>query len=280
MNLAGAAMRLQCDWNFMANNYRLTISYDGTRYYGWEHQPNTDMTIQGKIETVLARMLMGEKIGAAADNADAEQIKEYIPEVLCAGRTDAGVHAEAMIASVRLATDKTPAEIKDYLNHYLPDDICIKDLVVAGDRFHARYNACGKTYRYRCYIGDTKPIFDRKYVYTLEQKPDVAAMKKAAALLIGEHDFRSFCSNPKMKKSTVRLVDRIDIVVEGDYLSLTYHGSGFLQYMVRIMTGTLLEVGWGKRTPESMTQLLEAKDRRLAGETAPAQGLTMVKVDY
>lgn len=263
----------------MIKNYRLTISYDGTRYFGWEHQPNTDMTIQGKIEIVLARMLVGEKYGEAADK-DEELVKSNIPEVLCAGRTDAGVHAEAMIASVRLNTDYSPEEIRDYANRYLPDDICIREAVVAGDRFHARYNACGKTYRYRCYIGDTKPIFDRKYVYVLDKKPDVGEMKKAAALLLGEHDFRSFCSNPKMKKSTVRLVDRIDIVQDGDYLSLTYHGSGFLQYMVRIMTGTLLEVGWGKRSADSMTELLAAKDRRLAGETAPAQGLTMVKVDY
>lgn len=262
---------------FMTVNYRLTISYDGTRYFGWEHQPNTDMTIQGKIEIVLARMLMGER-GLEPDTPEA--IKKWIPEVLCAGRTDAGVHAEAMIASVRLDTVYAPEEIREYLNKYLPDDICIRELVIAGDRFHARYNACGKTYRYRCYIGSTKPIFDRKYVYTLDKKPNVEQMRKAASLLIGEHDFRSFCSNPKMKKSTVRLVDRIDIVTEGDYLSLTYHGSGFLQYMVRIMTGTLLEVGWGKRTAESMTELLEARDRRLAGETAPAQGLTMVKVDY
>lgn len=263
----------------MVKNYRFTISYDGTRYYGWEHQPNTDMTIQGKIELVLARMLVGEKSNENSDNYE-EIVKANIPELLCAGRTDAGVHAEAMIASVKMDTVLSPEEIRDYVNRYLPDDICIKDVAVAGDRFHARYNACGKTYRYRCYIGDTKPIFDRKYVYTLDKKPNVEQMKKAAELLIGEHDFRAFCSNPKMKKSTVRLVDRIDIAVDGDYLSITYHGSGFLQYMVRIMTGTLLEVGWGKRTAESMTELLEAKDRRLAGETAPAQGLTMVKVDY
>jgi len=261
----------------MVRNYRLTISYDGTRYYGWEHQPNTEMTIQGKIEMVLAKMLVGEKYG---EDTDEELIRNNIPEVLCAGRTDAGVHAEAMIANVRLDSDYSPEEIRDYTNRYLPDDICIREVVVGGERFHARYNACGKTYRYRCYIGDTKPIFDRKYVYTLDKKPDVEQMKKAAEILKGEHDFRSFCSNPKMKKSTVRLVDKIDIAVEGEYLSFTYHGSGFLQYMVRIMTGTLLEVGWGKRTPESMAELLAAKDRRLAGETAPAQGLTMVKVDY
>lgn len=252
----------------MTNNYRLTISYDGTRYYGWEHQPGNDMTIQGKLETVLARMLYGE---------DAQG---RIPEILGAGRTDAGVHAEAMIANVRMDTEMSEEEIRDYLNRYLPDDICVKDVCIAGDRFHARYNARGKTYRYRCYIGKTKPVFDRKYVYVLDDTPDINKMKEAASLLMGEHDYRSFCSNPKMKKSTVRIVDRIDIVRQGDYLTLTYHGTGFLQYMVRILTGTLLEVGFGKRTPESMTELLEAKDRRLAGETAPACGLTMVKVDY
>ena len=257
------------------NNYRLTISYDGTRYYGWEHQPNTDMTIQGKIENVLARMEIGD---GDADIATSELV---IPEVICAGRTDAGVHAEAMIASVRLSTDKSEDEIRDYLNKYLPDDICIKNVAIAGDRFHARYNARGKTYRYKCYIGKNKPLFDRKYVYDLNNVSlDITAMKRAAEILIGEHDFKSFCSNPKMKKSTVRIVDKIDIACKDDYLSLTFHGTGFLQYMVRILTGTLLEVGMGKRTPESMHDLLEAKDRRLAGETAPACGLTMVKVDY
>ena len=246
----------------MKTNYRMTISYDGTRYFGWEHQPNTDMTIQGKIEAVLSR-LTGTSV-----------------EVLGAGRTDAGVHAKAMVANCFLDTDKTPEEIKDYLNEYLPEDIAITDLVIAGDRFHSRYNALGKTYRYTCYIGKDKPVFDRKYVYTLEGRPNIDTMKSAAAYLTGEHDFASFCSNPKMKKSTVRNVDRIEILANGDYLVFTFHGSGFLQHMVRILTGTLLEVGFGKRTPESMLTLLEAKDRKLAGPTAPACGLCLMQVDY
>lgn len=246
----------------MKTNYRMTISYDGTRYFGWEHQPNTDMTIQGKIEAVLSR-LTGTSV-----------------EVLGAGRTDAGVHAKAMVANCFLDTDKTPEEIKDYLNEYLPEDIAITDLVIAGDRFHSRYNALGKTYRYTCYIGKDKPVFDRKYVYTLEGRPNIDTMKSAAAYLTGEHDFASFCSNPKMKKSTVRNVDRIEILANGDYLVFTFHGSGFLQHMVRILTGTLLEVGFGKRTPESMLTLLEAKDRKLAGPTAPACGLCLIQVDY
>lgn len=249
----------------MKRNYKLTIAYDGSRYQGWEHQPDTEMTIQGKIETVLARML---------------DLEGAVPEVLSAGRTDAGVHAEAMIASVWMDTALPPEEIRAYCNRYLPDDICIREVQIAGDRFHARYNAIGKTYRYVCYAGPEKPIFDRKYVYVLEEKPDIEAMRSAAALLLGEHDFASFCGNAKMKKSTVRNVDSIDIVTDGPYIRITYHGSGFLQYMVRILTGTLLEVGFGKRTPESMTALIEARDRKLAGATAPACGLTMVKVDY
>ena len=110
--------------------------------------------------------------------------------------------------------------------------------------------------------------------------PDVDAMKEAASHLMGTHDFASFCGNPKMKKSTVRMVDRIDIEKSGDYLRLTYHGSGFLQYMVRILTGTLLEVGFGQRSPQSIPELIEAKNRSLAGPTAPAKGLCLLKVDY
>ena len=292
----------------MKQNYKFTISYDGTRYQGWERQPSTDMTIQGKLEAVLSRMAASAGTDAARNmktvrNTDAAgedpavigmkhngpadvTIKEEIPvaerriEVIGAGRTDAGVHARAMIANAFIDVSMDPEEIRDYMNRYLPDDICIKEVRIASDRFHSRYNATGKTYRYTCYTGSVKPVFDRKYVYYMEETPDLDRMKRAAELLKGEHDFKSFCSNPKMKKSTVRKVDRIDIVKKGPYITFTYHGTGFLQYMVRIMTGTLLEVGLGKRAPESMTELLEARDRRIAGATAPAMGLTMISVDY
>ena len=246
----------------MKKNYRLTIQYDGTRYFGWEHQPNTDMTIQGKIETVLSKL------------------EEKEVEVIGAGRTDAGVHARAMIANCFLETTLSPVEIRDYLNRYLPEDICVSDVAEAGERFHSRYNAIGKTYRYTCYIGNSKPVFDRKYVYVLEGRPNIDKMKSAASYLMGEHDFKAFCSNPKMKKSTVRCVDKIEITANGDYLIFTFHGTGFLQHMVRILTGTLLEVGFEKRTPESMLSLLEEKDRTKAGPTAPACGLCMMQVDY
>lgn len=246
----------------MKQNYKMIITYDGTRYNGWAAQVTTDMTIQGKLEHVLSEMT-GVEV-----------------QVIGAGRTDAGVHAKAMTCNAHFDTEMTVEEIRDYMNHYLPDDICVREVRVASDRFHSRYNAVGKTYCYTCFIGKLKPVFDKKYVYIPPEIPDVEQMRKAAAYLIGQHDFASFCGNAKMKKSTIREVDQIDIVQNGEYLTLTYHGTGFLQYMVRIMTGTLLEVGMGRRTPESMVELLEAKNRKLAGFTAPPQGLCLVEVDY
>lgn len=246
----------------MAQNYKMIISYDGTRYFGWATQVTTDMTIQGKLESVLSIMTDSEV------------------QVIGAGRTDAGVHAKAMVCNAHFNTDKTVEEIRDYMNHYLPDDICVNEVRTASERFHSRYNAIGKTYQYTCFVGALKPVFDKKYVYTPPETPDVEKMRKAASFLIGKHDFASFCGNAKMKKSTVREVDKIEIEQKGSYITFTYHGTGFLQYMVRILTGTLLEVGFGKRTPDSMIELLEAKNRKLAGYTAPPQGLCLIKVDY
>ena len=246
----------------MNKNYKIIISYDGSRYYGWEHQPNTDLTIQGKLESVLAK-LAGTDI-----------------DIIGAGRTDAGVHARGMTANFILDTTLSTSEIRDYFNRYLPDDICVLEVHEASERFHSRYNALGKTYQYTCYCGHLKPVFDRKYVYCLDKSPDMDAMKQAAALLTGTHDFAAFCSNPRMKKSTVRKVDMIDISRKGDYIYFTYHGTGFLQHMIRILTGTLLEVGFGKRSPDNMLELIESRNRSLAGATAPACGLCLLEVDY
>ena len=288
----------------MKKNYKLTISYDGSRYYGWEHQKSTAMTIQGKLEAVLTAMLAGgvpdEGVPADADGAAkspangaakpsaakspadhaAAQFASAAVDVIGAGRTDAGVHAKAMTASVQLDTPLSEAEIRDYLNRYLPDDIGVTDVRAAGDRFHARYSAVGKTYCYSCWIGENKPVFERKYLLVLEKTPDLARMQEAAALLTGTHDYKSFCGNPRMKKSTVRTVDSIEIRKQGPYLRFYYHGNGFLQHMVRIMTGTLLEVGLGKREPGEIPAILAAEDRTAAGWTAPAQGLCLISVDY
>ncbi|PWT27752.1 tRNA pseudouridine(38-40) synthase TruA [Butyrivibrio fibrisolvens] len=285
----------------MKRNFKMKIRYDGTRFQGWESQPGVEMTIEGKIENVLRRMLedeMGEgaltsektslktlgKISgedAADNNYNTALINAGMPvKVIASGRTDAGVHAIGQVANVHLDTDMTSADIQSYLNRYLPDDIAIEDLKDASERFHARYNALGKTYRYTCYYGDSKPVFDRKYVNVLDQEPDVRAMRQAAEYLIGTHDFKSFCANPRMRKSTVRCVDSIEIEKEGPYIRMYFHGNGFLQNMVRILSGTLLEVGFGRMTPERVGEVLEAKDRKLAGPTAKAQGLCLMEVDY
>lgn len=146
----------------MRQNFKFKIMFDGTRYFGWEHQPNTDLTIQGKIETVLQRMVSSEKV----------------PEVIGCGRTDAGVHAKAMIANAFLETDMSTDAIRDYMNRYLPDDICVFEVKEAAERFHSRYKAVGKTYCYTCYTGPLKPVFDRKYVYYIEETPDIGKWKK------------------------------------------------------------------------------------------------------
>ena len=240
----------------------MKLAYDGSRYQGWEKQKNADATIQGKLEAVIERMA-----------------GTYV-EVIGCGRTDAGVHAKAMIANAKFETDRSTKEIQAYLNHYLPEDIAVLEVSEVSERFHSRYNATGKTYCYTCYIGEVKPVFDRKYVYVLEEMPDIKRMEKAAEYLMGTHDFASFCANKKKKKSTVRTVDKIDIREDNGYLKFTVHGNGFLHHMVRILVGTLLEVGFGKRLPESMIELLEARERAKAGVTAPAQGLCMMSVDY
>lgn len=245
----------------MEKNYKLTIAYDGTRFFGWERQPGRD-TVQGKLEAVLER-LQGRPVN-----------------LIGAGRTDAGVHARAMVASVRLDVKETPEGIRDYINRYLPDAVAVREVKEAGERFHARYNALGKTYRYTCFDGPVKPVFDRKYVTMLEFSPDVDKMRQAASYLVGEHDFASFCGNPRMKKSTVRLVDTILIERRKDRVIFTFHGTGFLQNMVRILVGTLLEVGRGRWQAQQVQSILEAKNRAQAGPTAPPEGLCLMKVDY
>ena len=246
----------------MKQNYKIIIEYDGTRYFGWEKQNKTDLTIQGKLESVLT------------------QLQNEMVEIIGAGRTDAGVHARGMTANFTLSEYRNPKEIRDYCNKYLPDDICITEVHEVSERFHSRYNAIGKTYCYTCYTGPLKPVFDKKYVYQLTRNPDVQLMREATKHLIGTHDFASFCSNKKMKKSTVRNVDRIDIERKGSYITFTYHGNGFLQHMIRILTGTLLEVGYGKISPDSIPEILEARHRPIAGPTAPACGLCLLEVDY
>ncbi len=243
-------------------NYKITIQYDGTKYDGWQRQKNTENTIQGKIERILSRM------------TDAPV------EIDGAGRTDAGVHALGQTASFRLWEQYDALEVKAYLNRYLPEDIEVVSCVRASERFHARLNARGKIYRYQIGMNSAKNVFYRRYRYGIDETLDLDAMRIAASYCVGKHDFKSFCGNRRMKKSTIRNIWSIDFYQDGDEVYITYHGDGFLNHMIRIMTGTFIEVGMGKRKAEELPAIIEGKDRELAGFLAPARGLTLVEVEY
>lgn len=244
-------------------NYIIWLSYDGTRYDGWQKQGNTDKTIQGKLEHILERLDGGPV------------------EVRGSGRTDAGVHAQAQVADFHLKENHTPDEVMEYLNKYLPEDIAVWKAELAPERFHSRLNAVRKTYRYQIEMASKKDVFRRNYYYGLGRELDIEAMERAAQYLIGTRDFKSFCGNKKMKKSSVRTLESVRFLrVDDTRLHISFTGNGFLQQMVRILAGTLIEVGEGRRRPEDMTLILDAKDRQAAGYTAPPEGLFLEKVEY
>ena len=242
-------------------NIRLDLCYDGTRYKGWQRLPGADATIQGKLETALSRIL-GEPI-----------------EVSGSGRTDAGVHAKGQVANFHCESTLPSEEILLSLRRYLPEDIGIYSCRDVSSRFHARLNAREKTYCYRIWVSREPCVFQRRFVTVMEEQLDTAAMMQAAELLLGEHDFSAFCGNAKMKKSTVRFLRSIQIRSEGPELRLYFTGNGFLHNMVRILVGTLVEVGRGQRDPESVSALFGGK-RSEAGFLAPPQGLCLEEVFY
>lgn len=243
-------------------NYRLTLCYDGTRWKGWQKQGNTDNTIQGKLETLLSRLL------------------DQPVEVAGSGRTDGGTHARGQVASFRAKTDLTPQEILAGLRQYLPADIGAISLEEAPPRFHARLSCVGKTYVYRIWRSESPNVFERNYLYFYREPLDLDKMRRAADQLVGRRDFRAFCSLKKFKKSTVRTLEAIEIEDLGPELRLTFSGDGFLYHMVRILVGTLLAVGRGELEPEDMEEILSSGDRTKAGETVPACGLCLEEVRY
>lgn len=251
-------------------NYRMVVQYDGTNYKGWQVQNSTNDTIQGKLQNILS-ILAGSPV-----------------EVIGSGRTDAGVHALGQVANfhIDLENEISASDLMTYINEHLPEDIAVTALTQEDERFHARYSEKGKTYRYRIHVSPIANVFEKRFIYSYTDMPlDTAAMRKAAALLVGKHDYKSFCGNRHMKKSTVRTITSIDIKEVTDdnglrEVDIYYSGDGFLQNMIRILTGTLIEVGTGRRAPESMNDLLEAKNREAAGYTAPPQGLCLMEVYY
>ena len=242
-------------------NLRLDICYDGTRYRGWQRLPGVDNTIQGKLEQTLSRIL-GEEI-----------------EISGSGRTDAGAHAMGQVANFHCESAMPCGEILTQLRRYLPEDIGIYSCKDVQPRFHARLNAKRKTYRYRLWNSEVPCVFDRKFVLVDPRPLDIEKMRQAAGYLLGEHDFSAFCANKKMKKSTVRRVDAITIARHEQEIRFSFTGNGFLYNMVRIMVGTLLEVGRLERTPQSIPSLFGAK-REEAGALVSAGGLCLMEVEY
>lgn len=243
-------------------NYKLTIQYDGSRYSGWQVQGNTEQTVQGKLQRVLGALDGGEV------------------EVHGSGRTDAGVHARAQIANVRLRTEPDCAAVLEYCWTHLPRDIAVIAVEPAPERFHARLNARAKRYSYRIWNSPIPNVFERKFLCQQTEPLDVEAMRRAADHLCGTHDFRSFCGLRRFKKSTVRTVTDIEIERLGPEVRFRFTGNGFLNQMVRILTGTLVEVGLGLRTPEEMPAVLNARDRSASGRTMPPEGLILDAVFY
>ena len=242
-------------------NIRLDICYDGTRYNGWQRQTSHDNTIQGKLETALSRIL-GEPI-----------------EISASGRTDTGVHARGQVANFHTTSAMDCAQLLSELRKYRPADIGIYSCREVSPRFHARLNALEKTYRYRLWNSDAPCVFDRRFVAVMEEELDLEAMNAAARLFLGTHDFSAFCANKKMKKSTVRTIKSFTVERMGEEIVFTVTGNGFLHNMVRILVGTLVEVGRGERAADSIPALFGAK-REQAGFLAPGKGLCLMEVRY
>lgn len=243
-------------------NIRLRLQYEGTRYQGWQKQTSTENTIQGKMEVLLSK------------------ICEEPIEISASGRTDAGVHALGQVANFHTESQISTEELLAECNRYLPEDIAVVEVSEAAPRFHSRLNATGKRYRYRIINSEIPDVFWRRYAVAEPAKLDIEAMQTAAALLLGEHDFKAFTSAKKSKKSTVRRIDEIRIERIGNRIEFVFTGNGFLHHMIRILMGTLLEVGKGERTPESVAKVLSLGDRSLAGPLVPAKGLVLEEVFY
>ena len=242
-------------------NLRLDICYDGTKYKGFQRLGNSDNTIQSKLESLLTKLL-GEPI-----------------EVSGSGRTDAGTHAKGQVANFHCSSTMTCEDILSGLRMYLPEDIGVYSCKDVSSRFHARLNAKEKTYYYRVWNTDEPCVFDRRYVYKDTRNFDLVAMKKAAQYYVGTHDFSAFCGNKHMKKTTVRAIRSFEVCKEGNELVFKVTGNGFLQHMVRIMVGTLLEVGTCERDALSIPQLFGVS-RENAGPAVPACGLCLMEVFY
>lgn len=240
---------------------KLTVAYDGTDFVGWQRQ-ESGTSIQGLIETALSEI-------------------EGTPVTLHgAGRTDAGVHALAQVASARIAAAIADSQLLRALNAHLPDAVRVTSVATMRDDFHARFSSMAKSYEYRIWNGRTLPPFIRLYAWHISDALDVEEMREGTRAIVGEHDFAAFRGAGGVNHTTVRTISAADWIVDGDALTFEISGTGFLRYMVRSLVGTLVEIGRGARPADDMARLLTSPQRSEVGRTAPPHGLFLVKVDY
>lgn len=240
---------------------KLILEYDGSAYSGWQRQPNHP-TIQEAIETAI----MG--------------ITQTKVSVIGAGRTDAGVHARGQVASFQIDRDMMPRQWTRAFNAHLPKDIVVRSTAIMPETFHARHSAKGKLYEYRILNRSERAAVGRSYCWHLHHPLDDRAMSEGGRHLLGEHDFSSFQTQPTDNDDPCCHLRQLSVVREGDRLRMEFYANRFLKQMVRSIVGTLVEVGLGRRPPESLTTILSAHDRSAAGKTAPPQGLFLMRVDY
>lgn len=244
-------------------NYRMDISYDGTKFNGWQRQSSTDNTVQGKIENTLSKYF------------------EKNIKITGAGRTDAGVHANMQVVNFKVDKEADTGMLRRELNHFLPESIVINNVQTADERFHSRFNAVKKVYKYSIWKYDAKypPLFNRKYVYCYDKVIDENKLKEISKKFIGKHDFNGFSSD-KTKKGTIRTIESIDFFSDEFKIEIQITGDGFLYNMVRIIVGTMLDASAGEIPIENIDKVFETKNRELAGYTVPACGLFLEKIYY
>jgi tRNA pseudouridine38-40 synthase len=242
-------------------NYRITVQYDGTSYHGWQVQPN-GRTIQGELTRALSLL-------------DHRHVTVH-----GAGRTDAGVHAEAQVASFFLERGFDARVLRDAINGNLDRDIRVLKVEEAAGSFNARFSAKLKTYHYRIWTGSVVSPFLYRYVYHYRGSLDVAEMRRAASSFVGSHDFSAFTTIHADMEDRVRTLKRLDVDERDDTITFVAEADGFLRYMVRTIAGTLIEVGRGRRAASSIDDIIDSRERANAGATAPAAGLTLVRVGY
>lgn len=241
--------------------YRITLAYDGTDYFGWQLQLDQP-TIQGVLSATLVK-LEGAPVTVHA-----------------AGRTDAGVHAEGQVVSFRLTREWSGAALRRALNGNLPPDIRVMEASTSADDFHARFDAKGKTYRYRIFTGEVMNPLWTRYAWHYPYELDDEKLIEDSRRLVGTHDFTAFTTADCETKTHVRTVTDVRVDRNEEFLTLYFSGQGFLRYQVRTMTAALVEVNRGRLKNNSMAELIERQERKLIGAPAPAQGLTLMKVEY